>query len=473
MGHKHPKHGPVQTASTAVGGCGGTWTVSKILFALAIAMFVLTRSYILFVSSPLISDVPMYYGYAVNAVDLHKTPYTEQFVMPYPPLAYWTACAPRMFDNTPITNNQAYQLKYFDYNRGFRGMMFLCDLASFVLFLLIVRRRRPQSAGWAALLYVIATTILAPVLLDRLDVALLMFMMVGAYCWTRSVGQSRWAIHWATLSYAIIGLGISFKVIPVIFAPFFLLADFHAPRRELRLGLAAAVLAATISMPFLIQWSATGPGVFDIFKFHAEREIHLESLYSSLMSAASTFGSTVYISHSHGAFNLSGDLWGLMKFLSSVLLLGFLGAMGLWALLRWSRYTRQDAYRMGCYAIAGSVILSNVLSPQYFIWAFPLALLLAAEIFPKGIILPLVLAGLLIAVAVTTTWVFPYHFLYLPSNQNTDILVPISAVDLKLPPSPTPASVLGLRNFTYLGTVIWLGAMLYKRIDRVNAPSGA
>ncbi len=77
-----------------------------------------------------------------------QTPYTEEFVIPYPPLAYWTTCAPRMFDDRRITSNQDPQIGpiYFDYNRGFRGLMFLCDLASFVILLLIACKRRPQMA---------------------------------------------------------------------------------------------------------------------------------------------------------------------------------------------------------------------------------------------------------------------------------------------------------------------------------------
>ncbi|MGA2797479.1 MAG: hypothetical protein ABSE63_07880 [Thermoguttaceae bacterium] len=488
MARKHPKQIPAK--STSVPG-GGAWTTSKALLALVIALFILTRFYLLFFARPLISDVGMYRDYAVRAVDLQKTPYTEEFgvPMPYPPLALWTTCAPRYFDDRRITRpNDPQQVIpiIFDYDRGFRGMMFMCDLASFTLLLLIVRKRRPQMAGWAGLLYVIATTILGPVLFDRLDVMLLMLMISGVYCWTRSIngsplssfgrgdggeGESRRSIAWATLAYAIFGLGISFKIIPLLSLPFFLLADFHAPRRYVRLAYAVIVLTATISVPFLIQWSATGPSVFGIFKFHAEREVHLESLYSSLMSIASVFGSTVFISHSHGAYNLSGDLSGAMKILSVILLLGFLAGEGLWALLRWSRYTRQDAYRMACYVIPGSVILSNVLSPQYFIWAFPLVLLLAVEIFPEGLLRPLVLAGLLIAVAVMTTWIFPYNFISPESNPNPYALVPINAESLKLPPPTTPAIILGLRNFTYLGVVIWLGVMLYKRIDQVNVQS--
>ena len=421
MGRQHSKDMPVQSAP-APGD--QTWTTSKTLIAVAIALFVLTRFYLLFFARPMISDVGMYRDYAVKAVDLKNTPYTEKFVVPYPPLAFWTTCAPRYFDDRRITRpNDAQQVIpiLFDYDRGFRGLMFMCDLASFTILLLIVRKRRPQMAPWAALLYVITTAILGNVLFDRLDVALLMIMMLGLYCWTRSLDESPWAIPWATLSYAIIGLGISFKIIPIISVPFFLLADFHARRRYLRLGAALVVLAATISVPFFIQWAATGPSVFGIFKFHAEREIHLESLYSSLMSIASAFGSNVFVSHSHGAFNLSGDLSGAMKTLSTLLLLGFLGSAGLWALCRWSRYTRQDAYRMACYAIPGSVILSNVLSPQYFIWAMPLVLLLAAEIFPQDKTPRLILAALLILVALTTTWIFPYNFI--STQQNPHALV--------------------------------------------------
>jgi phosphate/sulfate permease len=448
------------------------WTISKVLIAVAIALFVITRFYMLFFFHPFISDIVLYYGYATKAIDLRQTPYTQDFMVPYPPLAYWTTCVPRMFDERRIKSTQEPQktLMYFEYTRGFRGMMFLCDLASFVMLLLIVRKRRPQMAGWAGLLYVITTAILGNLLYDRIDVALLMFMMLGVYCWTRSLRESRWAVHWATLSYAIIGLGVSFKVIPLIIVPFFLLADFHTPRRFIRLGSALAVLAASIGVPFLIQWSATGRGVFHVFKFHAEREIELESLYSSLMSIASNFGSKVFVSFSHGANDLSGDLGHTMKILSTVLLLVFLAVEGLWALMRWSRYTRQDAYRIACYVIPGSVIFSNVLSPQYFIWAFPLLLLLAVEIFPKGIVSPLILAGLLIALAVMTTWIFPYN--YFGDGSHPHALIPLNAVPLFLPPAPMPTFILGFRNFAYLGVVLWLGVMLYKRIDQVNDSSG-
>ena len=70
------------------------------------------------------------------------------------------------------------------------------------------------------------------------------------------------------------------------------------------------------------------PGVLGMFKFHAEREMQLESLYSTLMMIGSLFGAPVAIMHSHGAWNLSGNLSHAMKILSTILLLGFLAGLG-------------------------------------------------------------------------------------------------------------------------------------------------
>jgi hypothetical protein len=471
MGRKQPKSISIQSASTR---SDRFWTISKALIAIAIVLFVLTRSYILFLFRPQFSDIALYLDYAIKAVDKQLTPYTEDFVVPYPPLAFWTTCALRMFDDRQITRpNDPQQVMpiIFDYERGFRGMMFLCDLVSFIMLLLITWKRRPQMAGWAALFYTITTALLGQVLYDRLDVELLMLLMLGLYCWTRSLEESPWAISWATSAYAIVGLGMSFKIIPMICVPFLLLSDFYAPRRAARLTYAMIALAAGICVPFIIQYNATGPGVFTIFKFHAERGIQLESLYATLMMIVSAFGPRAFITHSHGAFDLSGDLSNVMIMLSKMMLLAFLAGTGIWALLRWSRFSRQDAYRLTCYVIPASVILSNVLSPQYFIWALPLLLLMAVEIFPTGRVSPWILGALLFVVVATTTWIYPYH--YLSTGLNPHNLVTLPLMDHLDPAALTAYTVLGVRNFTYLGVVLWLGVKLFKRVDPVRGSAGA
>ena len=116
------------------------------------------------------------------------------------------------------------------------------------------------------------------------------------------------------------------------------------------------------------------------------------------------------------------------------------------------------------------VILSNVLSPQYFVWAFPLLLLLAVEIMPEGQVRPWLLGALLVAVAVTTTWIFPYN--YFCNEANPYALVPMHPNE-PLVPSLIVYQILALRNFIYLGVVLWLGVMLFKRINHLSTLSKA
>ncbi len=474
MGRKRPKRMSVKSTSVEP---GGSEKISLILTWIAIALFVLTRYYILVVMrfgsehQPQISDMILYFEYAVRANDFHQTAYQPGFEVEYPPLAWWTINAPRLLDDRQITNprdpRQVTPI-FLEYTRAFRGLMFLCDLTSFVLLILIAQKRRPRLAGWAALIYTISTAILAHLLYDRLDVGLLVLLMLGAYTWTRSLQESGWTITWTAAAYALVGLSISYKVIPIICVPFLLLSEFYAPRRQARLTAALLALLAGIGLPFLIQYAASGPGVFALFMHHAEREIQLESLYSTLMMIAAVFGEPVFVSHSHGAFNLAGNLSHAMKILSSILLFGFLAGLGLWAVLRWSRYTRQHAYLLSCYVISSAVILSNVLSPQYFIWAFPLLLLLGIEVFPSGQIMPWILGALLVGLALMTTWIFPYN--YFCSELNPHGLIPISRTD-SLASSPIGYVILGLRNLTYLGMVLWLGVIICKlprKQDKIN-----
>jgi hypothetical protein len=468
MGRKTRKHTPAESSSSPKSSMG---KISVALIALGISLFVFTRLSILFELKPRISDMRNYFIYAAKANDFHEIPYQKDFEIEYPPLAWWTIRAPRLLNNQEITPTsdplQAYPI-FLDYSNAYRGLMFLYDLVSLAILSIIVWKRRPQLTGWAVLIYTITTAILCHLLYDRLDMGLLLLLILAAYCWIRSLDVSCRTVAWMATAYALVGLSISYKVIPIICVPFLLLSEFHAPRRLMRLTYALPALIGGICIPFMIQYAISGPGVFDLFKHHAEREIQLESLYSTLMTIGSLFGQPIVVSHSHGAFNLSGDLSSAMKIFSVILLFCFLAGEGIWALLRWSRYSRRDAYCFTCYVIPASVILSNVFSPQYLIWAFPLLLLLAIEILPAGKVLPWILGAILIAVAAMSTWIFPYNYF---GTESPHALVQAS-VDEHLPPGTIASIVLGLRNFTYLGVVLWMGLLLFKRIDQ-PAPSSS
>jgi 4-amino-4-deoxy-L-arabinose transferase-like glycosyltransferase len=457
---KEVKTAPQQPLSIAESGT----RANRMLLILAIALFVLSRYYVFFILHPEITDMGWYFEFAVRFADLGQTPYQGDFKVEYPPLALWTIVLPRELDYfriTDLNDVQRVTLFYHHYGYAFRGLMLLCDVASFIIVLLLVGRRYPRLTGYAALFYTFSTGILCHLIYDRLDTGLLLLIILGLYCYVRSFDQAKRTFAWTAAAYTVLGLSFSYKVIPIICVPFLLLADFQAPRRWSRLFFALSGLAAGIAVPFAIQYWASGPGVFDLFGEHAQREIQLESIYSTLMSMISIFGSPLSVKHAHGAFNLSGDWSHVMTIISKVVLLGFFVVLGLWAVLRWSRYSRQDAYWLACFVPPAAVIISNVLSPQYFVWAFPLMLLLAVELFPFQRA-PLWIVGVLVIVlAALTTWIFPYH--YICTLLNPYGLVPMDK-EGPLPPSPVSYIVLGVRNFLYLGLIVWLGVVMFKRI---------
>ena len=451
---------------------GGKIKSPKIMIVLAVAAFVLTRFYILFVLRPWLTDVPLYFQYAAKAVDFHQTPYQGGFEvnglsLPYPPLTFWTMCLPRLLDDRRIASagDPQIPLIYLDYRQIFRGLMFLCDLASFVLILRIIGKRRPSAEGWSAFLYALTTALLGHLLYDRLDAGLLALLMSWAYVWTQSIRESEPSIFSITSAYALIGLGIGYKIVPVFCVPFLLVAELHCAHRWSRLSAALAALAVGVGSPFAVQYAVSGPSVFALFRHHVNRGIQIESLYSTAMMIFAYFGAQISIGHSDGSYILSGDLSQAMKTASIVISFMFLAGMGFWALWRGARYSRRDAYCFSLYAVLGAMILSNALSPQYFIWTFPLLLLLAVEVLPPGRLSVWMLGILMLAVAAWTTWLCPYH--YFCSASDPRGLVPI--IGTALSPSPVAYIVLGLRNLTCLGVIAWLGAMLYCRIDEDSA----
>ena len=229
MGRKKPKEISIPIASAPSGGAG---QLSWILIAVAIALFVLTRSYILLEFEPQFTDVPLYFKYAATAIDLHQIPYQENLEVEYPPLAWWTICLPRLLNEHRITRPQdPRQIAPIltAYCHAFRGLMFICDLASVAVLWLIVWKQRPQMTGWAVLLYTVTTAILGHLLYDRLDMGLLALFLLSVYCWIRSLDASGRTIIWTVAAYTLLGLSISYKVIPVICVPFLLLSELHAP----------------------------------------------------------------------------------------------------------------------------------------------------------------------------------------------------------------------------------------------------
>jgi len=191
------------------------------LFAAAILLFIVTRCYIAFVLDPRLTDVTLYFDYAARAIDREKKPYSD-YAIEYPPVAWWSMAVPRLLDGRRLARSQHSPTDSSimrDYHRAYRLEMALFDAASFALFLAIVRKRRPQLAGWAALAYVATSTILGYVLYDHLDEGTLLFCMLGAYAWTRTLGSGRSSLPWSWAAFLFLGLGFAHKIVPAIAVP--------------------------------------------------------------------------------------------------------------------------------------------------------------------------------------------------------------------------------------------------------------
>ena len=389
---------------------------SRLLVA-AIVAFAVSRAAILFALEPDSWDTAVYFREATSAAP----PYTHALPVEYPPVALWAMRAPVAAARRSPSLAQ--------YRHAFRLEMALCDVAAFALIVAIARRRRPELVGAAAAAYVAVTAVLADLLYDRLDIALAALVLAWAYAFVRSRGSAAWTAG----AYAALGLGASFKLVPLAVVP---VLAAHELRDRRRLAVAAGAFAAAAALPFLPYL----PGVLDVFRVHATRGIQIESVYASVAALAARLGVAVGVAPSAGSYNVVGPLAGALKPIAT---LAVLAVIALATRAAWRGRTLDAAYRCALLGLAAATVASNVLSPQYFLWALPAALLVALEVAPARFGFA---AGWALVIAALTTWVFPYH--YIPD------VVPATQV------GPLPETfaqvVIAARNSLYVGLVVWL-----------------
>ena len=435
------------------------------LLVVAAVLFVATRIYLLFFFIPLRSDLPtVYFDYASKVIDLHEAPYQSDVQIEYPPLAWWVIAAPRLISGYQITDihdiDQIAHAAHM-YSSVARSEMLVFDIGALMLLLLVVSKQRPAWLAWTAMSYVVSTTVLGHLLYDRLDIGLLFLLMAWAYCWVQSVDDSPRSILWSTAAYAMLGLSISFKLIPVIGLPFLIIADWRHPIRWRRLAAGMTALAVFAGAPFVVQWLISGSGVFWMFNFHANRGIQAETIYASALQFASLFGVPATVENKNYCYEIISSLSSTMKSVSLLLQLAFYTGLGINALWQGKRFDRRNALQSVCLAIVGAVILANVFSPQYLVWALPVAILLAADVLPDCLIDRWIMLGLLALIVATTTWIFPYHY-FTTKYSATDGSANLVYAGVYDSP-PFIWLILAVRNLAYVAMVTWLGIAMFRR----------
>ncbi len=386
---------------------------NRALIVSALGALVLSRVWLLAFFQPLYNrDVALYFDNAVNGVDIGLVPYRD-LPIEYPPLAWWTMATPRWLSSETFRAEHvpAGLVPGFAqaYTRSFRAMMALADVLSFFACWSLARRRRPEAQGAVLWAYVLVTALQPHVIYDRLDMGLLMLLL--GWLWASDRADD--SLFWRSLSCALLGAGIAYKLIPLVIVPIVVtqsLRDLvrlprHATIR--RWCVPYLMLAATSLLPFAYHYAVAGPGVFDLFAYHGERGLEIESVGASMLLLLQPLGMIYECAHGSGSINLVGPGTDMLARLSTPLLVLVVAfscrqvwcdrAVGSSTGLRW-----------GSWSVLAAVVVSKVISVQYMLWTLPLLVLLGLDVLDTRRWLGLVTSAVLIAAL--STAIYPYLF---------------------------------------------------------------
>lgn len=324
-----------------------------------------------------ISDVGIYQNYARQMTD-GLQPYAD-FDFEYPPVTAWLLAAPGHSETLA------------GYTVWFGLATFLITAATGVLVTLTAARIWPRS--WqpfaAAALFALAVAAVGAIIENRMDVAVACVLAAA----TLALVHRRLIV-----AAAILGLGFALKLSPAVFLPLVLLLS-PTVKRALWAVLAFVLAALAPFVPYLVM---SPSGVWQVFAYHLERPLQLESVLAAPFLLARIWGlGWVDVVTSYGSQGIQGTGTGTAATLSSVLtVVAIASVYGL--LLRRRRLLLQspDSIPLAVLAITLALLsFAKVLSPQFFVWLLPLVALVALEE-------PL-LAGIAYAALVLTQINFP------------------------------------------------------------------
>jgi hypothetical protein len=410
-------------------------TLVSVVFALALQAIVWAAIVHYFITRRVwygffdVSDIGLYRDYAGQfARGLH--PYSN-VPFEYPPLA-----APLMVLARWIGDWTGW-----DYDTAFATeMVGLCAAAA--CFATAVAARLAAGFGRpiaTAVAFALITLFAGPIIANRFDIAVALDIAVFAYCMAR---------RWWWVAGAILGVGFALKLTPAMFLPLVLV---FAPRlRQFAWSALAFLVAAALAfLPHLLRSKAA---LLYVFKYHGERPLQIESLYSTPYLLGHVLaGHSVVIGNSHGSQSLIAPGAETLAACSMWIMAACVSAF---YLLLWRRrwYLRQSPSDVS-FAALGLVLVflctSKVLSPQFMIWMLPLVALVTAS--PR---VSRRRVGYLLLAAVLLTQVgFPSRYWDLVALQ------------------PVPVILVSVRNLILMICAVLVTLLLSKRAPYISGSS--
>lgn len=299
------------------------------------------------------SGTGLYYEYG-SAIVAGQVPYRDVFVE-YPPLALVFFTLPRIIGASFRWYYVWYQVE-----------VVVADLA---IVAMLYGARERESAPWRVLApYTALVLAVGPINLQQYDIFPAALTLAAVICHARRRDVAMWVF---------LALGTMAKVYPALLAPVFLLLDDRPVAERLRRAVIAfATTCVIVLLPLLVIAPSS---LLRMVNFHAERGIHLDSVYSTIAFAARALGlSVVGIVYNFRSWNIAGRAADVLARASTPLLVVALLAAYAFIHSVARRLSAADVRNVRIAATGTSLVLlaglitSKVLSPQYLIWVLPL-----------------------------------------------------------------------------------------------------
>jgi hypothetical protein len=376
----------------------------------AIALFVVawTLLHVGFYKHKQVIDTPVYQRYG-NAIADGKVPYRD-FAVEYPPGALPMFALPGLAE--PGSNQQVSA----GFRRAFETLMWMCGAVALTAMAVVLRvLRRSDLNVWGALCFAaVAPLLLGSVILSRFD------LWPAAIC---AAALAALVSNRLRLGHALLGLGITAKLFPVVFVP---LGVAYVWKREGRREALTcfALLAGVVGAVFLPFVVLSPGGVWHSLSVQLSRPLQVESLGASLLLVGHhVFGFGLAGETSHGSQNVAGSAAGVLAVGTTLVQVGVLG--WIWTSFARGRGDGEALVRSTAAALCAFVALGKVLSPQFLIWLIPIVPLVRGR---RGLWASALLAA---ALVLTQVW-FPFRYFRLALHFEAGLSWVLLARDLAL-----------------------------------------